>query len=106
MNHRPDGARPTFGAVFSGSSVFGKVRQSRDTPSRFRLLAALDDLNLLKETDLQYIVQEDGYREHAAMICPCGCRRVLHMNLLADERPGWQLTTHMALMGNPNISMR
>ena len=41
-----------------------------------------------------YVVQEDGYREQAAMICPCGCRRILHMNLLADERPCWQLTEH------------
>ena len=28
-----------------------------------------------------YVVQEDGYREQVAMICPCGCGRVLHMNL-------------------------
>ncbi|MER9141803.1 DUF6527 family protein [Mesorhizobium sp. M0871] len=28
------------------------------------------------------------------MLCPCGCRRVLHMNLLADERPCWRLTRH------------
>ena len=41
-----------------------------------------------------YVVQEDGYREQAAMICPCGCRRILHMNLLADECPCWQLTEH------------
>src|SRR4051794_16798197 len=41
-----------------------------------------------------YVVQEDGYLEQAAMICPCGCRRVLHMNLLPDERPCWRLTHH------------
>jgi Family of unknown function (DUF6527) len=41
-----------------------------------------------------YVVQEDGYREQAAMICPCGCGRVLHMNLLPDERPCWRLTQH------------
>jgi hypothetical protein len=41
-----------------------------------------------------YVVQEDGYEEQAAMICPCGCRRVLHMNLLTDERPCWRLTRH------------
>jgi Family of unknown function (DUF6527) len=41
-----------------------------------------------------YVVQEDGYREQAAMICPCGCGRVLQMNLLPDERPCWRLIEH------------
>lgn len=41
-----------------------------------------------------YVVQEDGFHEQAAMICPCGCKRVLHMNLLPDERPCWRLTEH------------
>lgn len=41
-----------------------------------------------------YVVREDSYCEQAAMICPCGCGRVLHMNLLPDERPCWRLTEH------------
>ena len=41
-----------------------------------------------------YIVEEDGFQEQAAMICPCGCRAILHMNLLADERPCWRVTHH------------
>ncbi|WP_456672422.1 MULTISPECIES: DUF6527 family protein [unclassified Bradyrhizobium] len=41
-----------------------------------------------------YIVEEDGFQEQAAMICPCGCRSVLHMNLLPDERPCWRVTRH------------
>lgn len=41
-----------------------------------------------------YVVQEDGFEEQAAMICPCGCRKVLHMNLLTDERPCWRVTRH------------
>lgn len=28
------------------------------------------------------------------MLCPCGCGRVLHMNLLPDERPCWRVTRH------------
>src|ERR1700683_613771 len=42
-----------------------------------------------------YIVQEDGFQEQAAMICPCGCRSTLHMNLLSDERPCWRVTRHI-----------
>ena len=41
-----------------------------------------------------YIVQEDGAQEQAAMICPCGCGRVLQMNLLTDDRPCWRVTRH------------
>jgi len=41
-----------------------------------------------------YIVQEDDYQEQAAMICPCGCGAILHMNLLPDERPCWRVTQH------------
>jgi hypothetical protein len=41
-----------------------------------------------------YVVQEDGFQEQAAMECPCGCGRILHMNLLSDERPCWTLTVH------------
>lgn len=41
-----------------------------------------------------YIVEEDGYQEQAAMICPCGCGAVLHMNLLTDARPCWEVTQH------------
>jgi hypothetical protein len=41
-----------------------------------------------------YIIEEDGFLEQAAMLCPCGCKRILHMNLLPDERPCWKLTRH------------
>ena len=41
-----------------------------------------------------YIVEEDGFQEQAAMICPCGCRSTLHVNLLPDERPCWRVTRH------------
>jgi Family of unknown function (DUF6527) len=41
-----------------------------------------------------YIVQDGGFLEQAAMLCPCGCNRILHMNLLPDEHPCWRLTRH------------
>ena len=47
----------------------------------------------LKQRTL-YIVQEDDYFEQAALICPCGCDRVLQMNLLPDSRPCWKVTRH------------
>ncbi|MGK7346059.1 MAG: DUF6527 family protein [Candidatus Nitrospinota bacterium M3_3B_026] len=28
------------------------------------------------------------------MLCPCGCGLTLHMNLIPDDRPCWQLTIY------------
>ncbi|XXF91136.1 DUF6527 family protein (plasmid) [Tabrizicola sp. M-4] len=44
----------------------------------------------LKKNTL-YIVAEDGFQEQAAMLCPCGCAQILHLNLLPDERPVWRV---------------
>lgn len=41
-----------------------------------------------------YVVEEDGFKEQAAMLCPCGCGHVLQMNLLPDEHPCWQIAQH------------
>ena len=41
-----------------------------------------------------YLVQEDGFAEQAAMLCPCGKGHSLHMNLIPDEHPYWTLQQH------------
>ena len=41
-----------------------------------------------------YVVGENGYQWFAAMICPCGCGEVLHMNLLQQSRPSWSVLKH------------
>jgi hypothetical protein len=41
-----------------------------------------------------YIVQDGSFFEQAAMICPCGCKKILHMNLLSDEHPYWKFIHH------------
>ena len=53
-----------------------------------------------------YVVQESGFEEQAAMLCPCRCRRVLHMNLLSDERPCWYLTQNSDGTANLYPSVR
>jgi len=62
--------------------------------SPYRTIVVEDSLPTVLKRRALYVVQEDGFEEQAAMICPCGCRRVLHMNLLPDERPCWTLTRH------------
>jgi len=41
-----------------------------------------------------YVVGQNGHRWHVAMICPCGCKATLFMNLLPDEEPCWELSEH------------
>ena len=36
-----------------------------------------------------YVVGENGYHWQIVMQCPCGCKAVLHMNLMEDEKPSW-----------------
>lgn len=52
------------------------------------------DLPKVLQRRTLYVVQEDGFLEQAAIICPCGCKRILQMNLLTDERPCWRVTRH------------
>jgi uncharacterized protein DUF6527 len=57
-----------------------------------------DDL----ESKSVYLVGEGAYLWIAAMLCPCGCGDTLHMSLLSDGRPKWELIRH----GDGTISLR
>lgn len=58
----------------------------------------------LKQRTL-YVVYEDGFLEQAALLCPCGCRRTLHMNLIDDEHPCWTLIQNIdgTVTLNPSV---
>lgn len=64
----------------------------RNPPYRTQVVTEYLPKSLAQRT--LYLVQDDGYLEQAAMLCPCGCGRILHMNLLPDERPCWKVTMH------------
>lgn len=61
---------------------------------RYRATVVQDTLPAHLRRSLVYLVEDDGYAEQAAMLCPCGCGQVLHMNLLTDERPCWKAVVH------------
>jgi hypothetical protein len=75
-------------------SQWARAQLARVWPRPYRFKIAAGALPKKLKRRVLYIVQEDGFDEQAAMICPCGCGEVLHMNLLPDERPCWTLTTH------------
>ncbi len=71
----------------------------------YRTMVVEDSLpaQLLRHT--VYIVREDGFDEQVALLCPCGCGRVLQMNLLPDERPCWRVrrNTDGAVTLHPSV---
>lgn len=58
---------------------------------RFSLVEAEDDFPAVMRKRTLYVLAEDGQVWAAAMTCPCGCKAILHLNLLADQRPCWHL---------------
>jgi hypothetical protein len=75
-------------------SQWTRAQLARVWPRPYRELPVAEKLPKKLKRRVLYVVQEDGFEEQAAMICPCGCGAVLHMNLLPDERPCWTLTRH------------
>ncbi|MGN6211513.1 DUF6527 family protein [Parafilimonas sp.] len=41
-----------------------------------------------------YIIQNEGYSWQAVMVCPCGCKNILHMNLIKEYKPSWKLEVY------------
>ena len=37
-----------------------------------------------------YIIQNNGYAWQLVILCPCGCRKNLHMNLTEEYKPSWK----------------
>lgn len=61
------------------------------------LLYSTADVNELPELVADrtvYVVGENGYLWYAAMLCPCGCRAVIHLSLMPDGHPRWALKRH------------
>src|SRR5689334_9207100 len=86
-----------LGSLFAG--LLGRAKRAVDTvrgyfarPYRSEIVSGTLPEKLQKRR--LYVVVDDGFQEQAAMLCPCGCKGVLHMNLLPDERPCWRFTQH------------
>jgi hypothetical protein len=37
-----------------------------------------------------YFIRHEGYNWQAIMVCPCGCTKILQMNLITDYKPFWE----------------
>jgi len=48
-----------------------------DVPNRFKIRTI-------------YIIGNEEYYWQIVMLCPCGCKKILHMNLMEDYAPYWR----------------
>ena len=39
-----------------------------------------------------YLVANDDYYWQVVMMCPCGCKKVLYVNLMDDMKPHWSFS--------------
>lgn len=44
--------------------------------------------------NIVYVCGEGEYLWAAAMLCPCGCKEVIQLNLLKQVRPRWSVQEH------------
>lgn len=56
---------------------------------RFRTVI-VDELPEVVRPRAVYLVGENGLHWCAALLCPCGCRALIQLNLMASTRPAWQ----------------
>ena len=62
-------------------------------PDRLRTVHVEELPNRLESGTL-YVLGEGPYRWSVALQCPCRCRDVIQLNLLAEAEPRWKLTLH------------
>ncbi|MCG8604742.1 hypothetical protein MJD09_07065 [bacterium] len=61
---------------------------------KYKTVIVTDELPRHLKRERIYILDDDGYEWQASLLCPCGCKQVLHMNLLEDEYPFWKVQRH------------
>jgi len=49
----------------------------------------IEDVPHHAEDRTLYFIGEQNYYWQFVMVCPCGCKSLLHMNLMSDEAPYW-----------------
>ena len=82
--------------VVAGFIVLGLLGWQAAYRSRTRVRLyrpeRVDDLPDRPNPFVVYVAGEGENAWAAGMVCPCGCREVIELNLLQQVRPRWQVT--------------
>ncbi len=54
----------------------------------------LEELPKSLDPKIVYVLGEGQHRWFVTLLCPCGCKAVLQVSLLADAKPRWRLIEH------------
>jgi hypothetical protein len=64
--------------------LFNKNRKRYETVEVF-------ESPLYPKSKIIYVISEGAQQLHATLSCPCGCLRIIHLNLLNDPDPFWRI---------------
>jgi len=78
-------------AQASAKKLRQKLPHKKQKPYRFSRVEEMPET--LKPLTV-YLCGEGQYLWAAAMICPCGCKEVINLNLLQKVRPRWSVKEH------------
>lgn len=59
-----------------------------------RKCAIVEELPDRLDEHTVYVVGENGFVWQVAMMCPCGCRKTLHLPVLENTNPRWRYVIH------------
>jgi hypothetical protein len=57
---------------------------------KYRVIQVEDEPDFVKSKKI-YVIGEDDFLAFAIMICPCGCKSKIHLNLLPGKKPTWSI---------------
>lgn len=74
------------------SPKYTTIDTFRSFDIRFKKVSCRADLPIRWNFDTIYIIGDKGYEWMIGFKCPCGCKDVIHLNLLQDCHPCWNYT--------------
>ena len=66
---------------------------ARFVAKKYKYTFVTDVPGKIKENYI-YIIQDGKEPDAIAFNCPCGCKKIIHLNLLKDMRPCWSFVIH------------
>lgn len=83
---------------------FFKKKESNISKNEFYNFEFVNDVPDYPANKTLYIVGDDGYFWQFVVICPCGCKSLLYMNLMDDQHPFWKYSINNGLISiTPSI---
>lgn len=53
----------------------------------------IEDVPDFPKSGTIYIICNQGYNWQLVMECPCGCKKILYLNLMKEYKPSWTFST-------------